>query len=149
MKNYGDIDSKFRYVIIAALRAKDLLKGAKPKIKTRSKNLIRVAQHEVQEGLIDYELITLPDEEIREVEDDMFIGEEIEESDREPEVVDVEEEKGKKTQIEIIESLKTIGPNLIKNWPDFEKKVKTALKKFNLKPNFIKNIIRKIFNFIS
>jgi len=96
LKNFGDIDSKFRYVIIASLRAKNLLKGAKPKIKTRAKNLIRVAQKEVQDGLIEYELITLPNDDIREVENDSFIGEEIKDLDKEPEPEDIREVKAKK-----------------------------------------------------
>ena len=77
MKKYGDIDSKFRYVILASKRAKQLLKGAKPKIKTRSKNLIRVAQEEVQKGLIGYEIVQKKSDDVRESSDDMFIGEEL------------------------------------------------------------------------
>ena len=52
-----------------------------------------------------------------------------------------EEEAGKKKQEEIINSLKTIGDHLYKNCDEFEKKVKSALKDFNLSPNLIKNII--------
>ncbi|MGB2905894.1 MAG: DNA-directed RNA polymerase subunit omega [Candidatus Aminicenantaceae bacterium] len=77
MKEYSDIDSKFRYVTVAAMRAKQLLKGAKPKIKSKSKNLVRVAQEEVQQGLIEFEIIQNPVEEFLDTGDDMFIGEEI------------------------------------------------------------------------
>ncbi|MBN2246599.1 MAG: DNA-directed RNA polymerase subunit omega [Candidatus Aminicenantes bacterium] len=77
MKKYGDIDSKFRYVILASRRAKQLLKGAKPKIKSRSKNLIRVAQEEVERGLIGYEIVQKKQDEVRESGDEMFIGEEL------------------------------------------------------------------------
>ena len=77
MKEYGGIDSKFRYVILASMRAKELLRGAKPKIKTKSKNLIRVAQEETMKGLIQYELVKPGEDEIYEVDDSMFIGEEI------------------------------------------------------------------------
>ncbi|MBI5000029.1 MAG: SAM-dependent DNA methyltransferase [Euryarchaeota archaeon] len=52
-----------------------------------------------------------------------------------------EEEKGKKTQEDIIHALKVIGPDLYKNWDEFEKRVMTVLKKFDLRPNFIKNIV--------
>ncbi len=52
-----------------------------------------------------------------------------------------EEEKGKKEQEDIIKALKIIGPQLYKNWNQFETQVTKALKKLNLKPNFIKNII--------
>ena len=52
-----------------------------------------------------------------------------------------EEEEGKKKQKGIVEALKTIGNKLYKNWNEFETKVNQALKKFDLKPNFIKSII--------
>lgn len=77
MKEYSDIDSKFRYVILASKRAKQLLKGAKPKIKSKSKNLIRVAQQEVQKGLVEFEIIQNQVEDFIDTDDDMFIGEEI------------------------------------------------------------------------
>jgi len=77
LKSYGDIDSKFRYVILAAKRAKQLLKGAPPKIKTKSKNLIRVAQEEVKNGLIDYELVAQRTDDVHNSDDDIFIGEEL------------------------------------------------------------------------
>jgi DNA-directed RNA polymerase subunit K/omega len=77
LKNYGDIDSKFRYVILASLRAKQLLKGSKPRIKSKSKNLIRIAQEEVKKGLIDYTIIQPKEDEIPESQDEMFIGKDI------------------------------------------------------------------------
>jgi DNA-directed RNA polymerase omega subunit len=80
VKNYGDIDSKFRYVILAAMRAKQLLSGAKPRLKSKSKNLIRIAQEEVKQGLVDFEVVKSAKEEIGDVSDsdeEMFIGEEI------------------------------------------------------------------------
>lgn len=75
MKGYRDIDSKFRYVIVAAKRAKELLKGAKPKIKSKSKNLVRVAQEEVDNGFVNYELIPEKIKEVSDTEEDIFIGE--------------------------------------------------------------------------
>ncbi len=77
LKDYSDIDSKFRYVILASKRAKQLLKGAKPKIKSKSKNLIRVAEEEVKRGLVEFQIIQNQIEEIGETGDGMFIGEEI------------------------------------------------------------------------
>ncbi len=77
MKRYGELDSKFRFVILAAKRAKQLLQGAKPKIKSKSKNPIRIAQREVREGIIDYELVEIKKEEIPEPAEEGFIGEEI------------------------------------------------------------------------
>jgi hypothetical protein len=44
-------------VILASKRAKQLLRGSKAKIRTKSKNPIRIAQIEVKEGLIDYEIL--------------------------------------------------------------------------------------------
>lgn len=52
-----------------------------------------------------------------------------------------EEEEGRKKQQEIISALKKIGNHLYKNWDEFEKKVKEALKEMDLSPNFIKSII--------
>lgn len=52
-----------------------------------------------------------------------------------------EEKEGRKKQEDIIKGLRVISPDLYKNWNEFEKKVKTAIKKFDMKPNFIKNII--------
>ena len=77
MKAYGDLDSKFRFVILASKRAKQLLQGSKPKIKTKSKNLIQVAQKEVKQRLIDYEIVQPKGEEFHGVEDEAFIGEEL------------------------------------------------------------------------
>lgn len=75
MNSYGNIDSKFRFVILASKRAKQLLKGAKAKIKTRSKNPIRLAQAEVRSGVIEYEILPTQKEEYQEQEDRVFVGE--------------------------------------------------------------------------
>ena len=85
MKSYGDIDSKFRFVIIAAKRAKQLLRGAKPKLKSKSKNPIRIALNEVAQNLIDYEIIESKKEEISKPEEQVFIGEELMEEGEEKE----------------------------------------------------------------
>jgi DNA-directed RNA polymerase subunit K/omega len=77
LKVYGDLDSKFRFVILASKRAKQLLSGSKPKIKTKSKNLIQVAQQEVKQRLIDYEIVQPKAEEFQGMEDEAFIGEEL------------------------------------------------------------------------
>jgi len=79
LKNITTIDSKFRFVIVASKRAKQLLKGAKPIKKTKTKNLIRVAQEEVEKGLIEYNLITDQEEDGHEIGDDIFIGEKVKE----------------------------------------------------------------------
>lgn len=92
MKSHGDIDSKFRFVIIAAKRAKLLLTGAKPKIRSKSKNPIRIAQNEVAQGLIGYEIIQPKEEKTAKPEED-FIGEEIEEKVKEGEKKEITEIK--------------------------------------------------------
>ncbi|MCK7476227.1 MAG: DNA-directed RNA polymerase subunit omega [Candidatus Moduliflexus flocculans] len=68
-QQFGNIDSKYRFIILASKRAKQLLKGAKPKIQTRSKSLIRIAQAEVRQGLIEYEIIPARMDDIPERED--------------------------------------------------------------------------------
>ncbi|MBP7705978.1 MAG: DNA-directed RNA polymerase subunit omega [Candidatus Aminicenantes bacterium] len=74
MDQFGKIDSKYRFIILASKRAKQLLKGAKPKIQTRSKSLIRIAQAEVREGLVEYEIIPARMDDIPEREDRVFVG---------------------------------------------------------------------------
>jgi len=60
------------------------------------------------------------------------------------EVKMAEEEEGKKQQEAIKDALLTIGDELYKDWNTFEAKVKNALKDFDLKPAFIKNVIEKL-----
>jgi DNA-directed RNA polymerase subunit omega len=99
LKDYGEIDSKFRYVVLAAMRAKQLLGGAKPRLKSRSKNLIRIAQEEVKQGLVDFEIIKATreeKEEIDETNEEMFIGEELTpETEEKPEVEEKPEKETK------------------------------------------------------
>jgi DNA-directed RNA polymerase omega subunit len=77
LENIGNIDSKYRFVILAAKRAKQLLRGVKPKVKGKSKNLIRIAQTEVRSGLIDFEIIPIQKDETRDREDPDFVGDEL------------------------------------------------------------------------
>ncbi|MEW5901592.1 MAG: DNA-directed RNA polymerase subunit omega [Acidobacteriota bacterium] len=97
LKNYGKIDSKYRFVIIASKRAKELLKGAKPRLKSKSKNPIRIAQNEVRMGLVDYEILKTKKEEPPEQEERVFLGEEaVADFEEEPESLEGEEvKKGK------------------------------------------------------
>ncbi len=53
------IDSKFRYILVAAKRARQLQAGAKPMIQTQSKKLTKVAQQEVEAGLVTFENLEL------------------------------------------------------------------------------------------
>jgi DNA-directed RNA polymerase omega subunit len=77
LKAYSDLDSKFRFVILASKRAKQLLAGAKPKFKTTSKNLIQIAQKEVLKGLIKYEIVPPKSDAFSDSEEEVFIGEEL------------------------------------------------------------------------
>lgn len=110
MNPTNGIDSKFRFVILAAKRAKQLLHGDKPKIKTKAKNPIRIAQEEVRFGAVDYDIVEPKVEESREPEDEGFIGEviggeeEVEEEVRKPRrgkrVKEEEPEKGEEEEPE-------------------------------------------------
>jgi DNA-directed RNA polymerase subunit omega len=71
---FGNIDSKYRFIILAAKRAKQLLKGAKPKIQGKSKSLIRIAQAEVRAGLIEYEIIPTRMDDLPERDERVFVG---------------------------------------------------------------------------
>ena len=52
----ADIDSKFRFILIAAKRARQLQGGAKPLVHTTSRKPTRTAQEEVRAGAIEWEL---------------------------------------------------------------------------------------------
>jgi len=88
------------------MRAKQLLGGAKPRIKSKSRNLIRIAQEEVKQGLVEYEIVITAKEEIEEISDsdrDMFIGEGLTaEAEEEPE----EEQEEESTEEESTEEEK-------------------------------------------
>jgi DNA-directed RNA polymerase omega subunit len=71
---FGNIDSKYRFIILASKRAKQLLKGAKPKIESKSKSFIRIAQAEVRSNLIEYEIIPARMDDIPEREERVFVG---------------------------------------------------------------------------
>ena len=51
-----EIDSKFRFITVAAQRAKQLQNGAKPKVDVRSRKPTRVAMQEVLANAISWEL---------------------------------------------------------------------------------------------
>lgn len=72
MQTYGKLDSKFRFVIVASKRAKQLLKGAKVKIRTKSRNPIRIAQAEVRAGLVDFDILQVRSEDLLEADEQVF-----------------------------------------------------------------------------
>jgi DNA-directed RNA polymerase subunit omega len=52
------IGSKYRFIIIAAERAKQLQNNAKPKIKTKSTKPAYIAMREIEQDLISFEMTT-------------------------------------------------------------------------------------------
>jgi DNA-directed RNA polymerase subunit omega len=48
------IDSKFRFVLVAARRAEQLVRGAQPKMDTASRKPTRIAMREVSEDRVDW-----------------------------------------------------------------------------------------------
>ncbi len=50
-----NVDSKFRLVTITAMRAKQLQRGARPKVESRSTKPTAIAREEVQAGLVDFQ----------------------------------------------------------------------------------------------
>lgn len=49
-----EYDSNFRYVLVAARRARQLQNGAEPMVPSRSRKACRVAQEEIAAGKIAY-----------------------------------------------------------------------------------------------
>ncbi len=56
-----NVGSKYRFIIIAAERAKQLQNNARPKLKTKSNKPAYIAMREVEQGLIAFE-ITKPEQ---------------------------------------------------------------------------------------
>jgi len=56
-----DIGSKYRFIILAAERAKQLQSNAKPKVKTKSTKPAHIAMRELEQDLISYEILPLPE----------------------------------------------------------------------------------------
>jgi DNA-directed RNA polymerase subunit omega len=48
------IDSKFRYILVSAKRAHQLVGGAKARVQSESKKVIVIAQREVCAGLVPF-----------------------------------------------------------------------------------------------
>jgi DNA-directed RNA polymerase subunit omega len=55
-----EIDSKYRLVLLAAKRSKQLQRGAKPLIYSSAKKTTRVALEEVRRGLVKYQPLVKP-----------------------------------------------------------------------------------------
>lgn len=50
------IDSQFRFILVAARRARQLQGGSRPLVQTQSRKSTRVAQQEVEAGLVPFEI---------------------------------------------------------------------------------------------
>ena len=121
LKTYSDFDSKFRFVIVAAKRAKQLLKGSKPRLESKSKNLIRIAQEEVNQGLVEYIIVDSPPEELLVSQRDIFIGEKLSINEEEvKEKVEKAEAKKEKSPLDSLQDTikkkvsKKVGKKVIK-----------------------------------
>jgi DNA-directed RNA polymerase omega subunit len=53
------IGSKYRFIILAAERAKQLQSNARPKLKTRSTKPAYVAMQEIEQDLVSFEILPL------------------------------------------------------------------------------------------
>jgi DNA-directed RNA polymerase omega subunit len=53
------IDSKYRKILIAAKRSKQLQKGARARVQVANTKPTRIALEEVTRGLVDFEIIPL------------------------------------------------------------------------------------------
>ena len=52
-----EIDSKYRKILIAAKRSKQLQRGARPRVTLPNAKPTRVALEEVEQGMIDFEVL--------------------------------------------------------------------------------------------
>ena len=57
------IDSKYRKILIAAKRSKQLHKGARARVQVANTKPTRIALEEVTRGLVDFEIIPLQEAE--------------------------------------------------------------------------------------
>jgi DNA-directed RNA polymerase omega subunit len=66
-----NIDSKYRFVILSALRARQIQGGSRPLIKEPSHKATQIAQREILQGLVQFNIPTIqnnkpPQEEVPE-----------------------------------------------------------------------------------
>ncbi|HEV2419625.1 MAG TPA: DNA-directed RNA polymerase subunit omega [Terriglobia bacterium] len=55
------IDSKFRFILVAAKRARQLQAGARPLVQTPYKKSTKIAVAELESGLVPFEMPPIPD----------------------------------------------------------------------------------------
>lgn len=60
LEHLEDLDSKFRFVHVAARRARQLMAGMPALVESTSRKPTRIAEEEVLAGLIEYEAAKMP-----------------------------------------------------------------------------------------
>jgi DNA-directed RNA polymerase omega subunit len=53
----GTVDSKFRFIVLAAKRTRQLQAGAHPSLNLPGKKFTQIAREEIRQGLVKYELV--------------------------------------------------------------------------------------------
>jgi DNA-directed RNA polymerase subunit omega len=56
MKLVDGFDSEYRYVLVAARRARQLQNGARPVVSTQSRKACRIAEEEIKAGMVKWEV---------------------------------------------------------------------------------------------
>ncbi len=56
MEQVTGFDSNYRFILVAAKRARQLQSGAKPQIETNSRKACRIAQDEIKAGKIKWDI---------------------------------------------------------------------------------------------
>ncbi len=73
------IDSKFRFVLLSAERAEQMLRGARPKIDMGALKATRIAMQEISNDLVEWDYGPAPEAEVEYIEEEVEL--EIEESE--------------------------------------------------------------------
>ncbi len=97
LENNNFIDSKFRLVLIAAKRAKQLVKGAKPKVDLKAENPLTVALEEINEGKVNFKIINNKDK-IDKVDSELIESDDLEDIEEEKEGNSDSEDNSSKTE---------------------------------------------------
>lgn len=78
MKLVEGFDSNYRYVLVAARRARQIQNGARPAVEAHSRKPCRIAEEEIQAGKVKWEIpqvVSTPVEAVSEVPDQRVGGE--------------------------------------------------------------------------
>ena len=63
-------DSKFRLILVAAERAKQLQRGAPPRVDSKSRKAAHIALEEIEKNLVPYQILEDEEEEEEEEEEE-------------------------------------------------------------------------------